>query len=249
MLKSKDRVDQHHESFYTEIARKYHHLRYSGRYGNLFRKLHHEIFDEILSIVPPGRVLEVACGTGHMTELLKSKSLDYIACDLTADMLEQARERLGRTAPLVRTNALQLPFPDASFDVVLSTRFLHLFAPERQELILHEMLRVLKPGGRMIVDFDNFTSRWLLAVPHLIYNLIRYHRLAPEAFYNRIGPVEQLLRKLGLEQLLSQGVAGYHLILPAMFSRESALRLGRAHKHRPWRFLAEQFVTTGLKKA
>lgn len=244
-----DRLDHQHKSFYTDIAGKYHGLRYGGRYGGLFRQLHHETLDALLPSDKGSLVLEVACGTGHTTELLQAKAIDYIACDLTPNMLAQARARLGRSSPLAQANALCLPFAESSFDVVLSTRFLHLFPAERQRLILAEMLRVLKPGGRLVVDFDNHDSRWLLAVPHLVYNLLRYRRLAPDTHYNRIAPTEDMLREMGLHQLTSIGVAGYHLILPAWFSQALALRLGRANRHGAWRLLAEQFVTTGIKRA
>lgn len=248
MTKPPDQADQYHQSFYTDIAGKYHSLRYGGRYGGLFRQLHHEVLDTLLPNGSTARVLEVACGTGHTTELLQAKGNDYIACDLTNGMLEHARERLGATAQLVRTNALRLPFPEASFDVVLSTRFLHLFPVERQRLILAEMLRVLKPEGRLVVDFDNFTSRWLLALPHLFYNLLFYRRLAPDTHYNRIRTTETMLGELGLTHLDSIGVAGYHLVIPSYFSHALALRLGRGHRGKPWRILAEQFVTTGIKQ-
>jgi ubiquinone/menaquinone biosynthesis C-methylase UbiE len=249
MHKPPDQVDEFHKTFYTDIAGKYHGLRYGGRYGGLFRQLHHEILDGLLPSGSTDRVLEIACGTGHTTELLQAKGIDYVACDLTPNMLEQARQRLGSSAPLARANALHLPFPTASFDIVLSTRFLHLFPMERQRLLLAEMLRVLKPGGRMVVDFDNFTSRWVLALPHLLYNLLRYRRMAPDTHYNRIPATEALLLELGLTQPTSIGVAGYHLVIAELLSHAFALRLGRYHRSKPWRILAEQFVTTGTKQA
>lgn len=237
-----------HRNFYTGIAGQYHDLRYGGRYGRLFRALHHEVLGELLASVSPGaRVLEVACGTGHTTELLHRMGVSFIACDLTPRMLERARQRLSGPAPFLIADATRLPFPAGQFDAVISTRFLHLFPVGDQQRILAEMVRVLRPGGRLIVDFDNLVSRWVLAVPHLFYNLIRYQRFAPETVYNRIGQVEGMLAAMGLSDLRSIGIGGYHLILPALLSSQLAMNLGRAHRHRPARAFAEQFVTTGIK--
>lgn len=237
-----------HREFYGGIAREYHRLRYGSRYGRLFRTLHHRVLKSILAELPPeAQVLEVACGTGHSTELLQAMGLDYVACDLTPDMIAQARERLGEPAAFVLANALRLPFADRRFDAAVSTRFLHLFARPGQRQILAEMVRVLRPGGMLVVDFDNFTSRWLLAVPHLFYNLARYRRLAPDTHYNRIAEVEQTLCGLGLGDVRSTGVGGFHLALPALFSERLAERLGSAHRTGPLRCLAEQFVTTGTR--
>lgn len=236
-----------HRAFYSDIAAAYHGLRYETRYGRLFRHLHHQVLRQALAPLPSGAtVLEVACGTGHTTALLQELGLDCVACDLTLPMIHQARARLGG-GRFVAADALRLPYRDGTFQAVVSTRFLHLFRPAEQRQLLREMTRVLMPGGLLVVDFDNFTSRWLLAVPHLVYNLLRYRRFAPEAHYNRIPTVERTLRELSLIEIQSYGVAGYHLILPALFSEGWALRLGAGHRSRPWRFLAEQFVSAGTK--
>ncbi len=243
-----DRTKSPHRQFYGGIAHEYHRLRYGSRYGRLFRTLHHQVLRSILARLPSGaRVLEVACGSGHGTELLQAMGLSYVACDLTPEMIAQARERLDAPAAFVLANALRLPFADGQFDAVVSTRFLHLFERGGQRQILAEMVRVLRPGGTLVVDFDNFTSRWLLAVPHLCYNLVRYRRLAPDTHYNRIAEVEQTLCGLGLRELRSTGVGGFHLALPASFSQRLAERLGAAHRTGALRCLAEQFVTTGTR--
>ncbi len=70
--------------------------------------------------------------------------------DLTPMLLERARENAaiaGVDVDFVEGDAEALPYPDASFDVVLS-QFGHIFAP-RPAVAVKEMLRVLKPGGRV----------------------------------------------------------------------------------------------------
>lgn len=234
--------------FYENEATAYHSSRYSTRYGALFEKLHHESVRDLLAKAPAdGKVLEVACGTGHLTSLLADLGLQFISCDLTPEMMQQAQARVGTRSNFILADAFHLPFPDETFDAVVSSRFLHLFSHVEQKRLLQEMLRVLRPGATLIVDFDNFSSRWLWAIPYLIYNLIRYHRLAPYAVYNRIGRTESLIQRLGVGSLSSIGVGGTHLVFPSLFSRNLALQLGRLHRHGFLRLLSEQFIVSGKK--
>jgi ubiquinone/menaquinone biosynthesis C-methylase UbiE len=97
-------------------------------------------------------VLDVGCGGGHVTAAVAPLSRSVIACDLTPAMLEQA-ERLAAERGLsnVRTQQAdveQLPFADASFDVVLSRYSAHHWPRPQQGL--NECLRVLRPGGLLL---------------------------------------------------------------------------------------------------
>ncbi|HEX5034935.1 MAG TPA: class I SAM-dependent methyltransferase [bacterium] len=101
--------------------------------------------------VKPGqRVLDVACGTGVVAVTAARLGAQVSGIDLTPPLLEQAREN-SRIAEVevdwVEGDAEALPFPDASFDTVLS-QYGHMFAP-RPEVAVAEMLRVLKPGGTL----------------------------------------------------------------------------------------------------
>lgn len=234
--------------FYKRAAAQYHTTRYGTRYGSLFRKLHHHVVTELLRGIPPGsNVLDVACGTGHTTELLAGMNFRLVASDLTPQMMLQARERLRKTGDFVRADAFRLPFQGGSFDAVVSTRFLHLFPYAEQLTLMREMRRVLKPGGLLIVDFDNFTSRWIMAVPYLIYNLLRYRRSAPYAVYNRIRPTERILRDTGFENVYTNGIGGTHLVFAALLSPVLAFRIGLWHRRPPLRIMAEQFIVCGCK--
>jgi SAM-dependent methyltransferase len=96
-------------------------------------------------------VLDVGCGTGIVAITSARQGAKVTGLDLTPELLQQARE----SAPIAgltdmtwkEGDAEVLPFPDAAFDVVLS-QFGHMFAP-RPEVAIGEMLRVLKPGGRI----------------------------------------------------------------------------------------------------
>lgn len=95
-----------------------------------------------------GIVLDVACGTGDMAVSLVERGCTVTGVDISEEMLAIARQK----APIVTfmiADAEHLPFPDASFDAVTCAfgvrNFVHL------EQGLSEMLRVLKPGGRMVI--------------------------------------------------------------------------------------------------
>lgn len=99
-----------------------------------------------------GKVLDVACGTGDMVvELLRTRhaaSLQVTGVDLSKEMMAIAKRKAPQ-AEYRLADVERLPFGDASFDAVTCAfgvrNFVHL------EQGLHEMLRVLKPGGRMVI--------------------------------------------------------------------------------------------------
>lgn len=94
------------------------------------------------------KVLDVGCGTGVAAIPAARSGAQVTAIDLTPELLEKARANAalaGVTVDFREGDAENLPFADATFDVVLS-QFGHIFAP-RPDIATAEMLRVLKPGG------------------------------------------------------------------------------------------------------
>jgi SAM-dependent methyltransferase len=94
---------------------------------------------------PGMSVLEVGCGTGYFTQELARSGADVIAIDVSPELLEIAKANCS--APNVRyeiQNACKLSYPDAVFDSVVGSSVLHHL---EIEAALHEIYRVLKPGG------------------------------------------------------------------------------------------------------
>lgn len=235
------------QSFYQDIAGKYEDTRYGTRYGRLHRLLHYRTLEALLADRSRAdQVLEIACGTGHTSRLLATMGFEHIACDLTPGMMAAAREE-GTSTVFFQADAFSLPIADCSCDVIISTRFLHLFPPAQQISVLREMTRVLKPGGLMVVDFDNLYARWIYVLPHVLYNLLRYRRLAPYSIYNSALRASRMISETGMKVEQVQGVGGWHLILPAMLSQKLAVKLGWWHRRAPLRWLAEQFVVAAHK--
>lgn len=114
-------------------------------------------------------VLDVGCGTGVVAITAARRGASVSGLDLTPALLEHARENATiaacRSIEWTEGDAEQLPYPDKSFDVVLS-QFGHMFAP-RPDVTLAEMRRVLKPGGRIALATwppEHFVGRFFALV-------------------------------------------------------------------------------------
>jgi ubiquinone/menaquinone biosynthesis C-methylase UbiE len=118
------------------------------------------------------RLLDVGCGTGPFSLAARERGARVVSLDLGVTLLIRARSK--GAARVVAGNAVQLPFPDSSFDIVLSSECIeHTEEPERA---LAEMLRVLRPGGLLVVTCPNRVWRWSLVVADL-FDLRPYHGL------------------------------------------------------------------------
>jgi SAM-dependent methyltransferase len=97
-------------------------------------------------IGPGDRVLDVAAGTGNASIPAAQRGAHVTASDLTPELLEAGRRRAGHLSiEWVTADAEQLPFDDASFDVVISSIGV-MFAPHHQAAA-DELVRVCRPGG------------------------------------------------------------------------------------------------------
>jgi ubiquinone/menaquinone biosynthesis C-methylase UbiE len=98
-------------------------------------------------------VLDVACGAAHAAEQAAPRVRQVVGVDLTPALLEVGADRLrvaGITNVLLQEgNAAELPFLDASFDLVMCRGSLHHFADPSGAVA--EMARVCRPGGRVVV--------------------------------------------------------------------------------------------------
>jgi SAM-dependent methyltransferase len=103
---------------------------------------------------PPRAVLDLACGAGRHTAALRRRGLRTLGVDLSLTLLGRMHER---RLPMVAGDMRRLPFAGASFDWVLNffTSFGY-FEQERENFrVLEEIVRVLTPGGRFLIDLLN----------------------------------------------------------------------------------------------
>ncbi len=103
----------------------------------------------LAGVGPGSEVLDIACGPGTVSLIAnEAGAARVVGVDFSTGMLEVARERALGAAGMefIEGNALDLPLPDQSFDVVVSN-FGVIFAPDPARAV-SEMARVLRPGGR-----------------------------------------------------------------------------------------------------
>ena len=107
-------------------------------------------------------VLDVACGTGNLAVIAARNGCITSGLDIASNLIAQARERARQenlSIDYTEGDAEALPYPDASFDLVVSM-FGVMFAP-RPDIIVRELLRVTKPGG--LIALANWTPEGFLA--------------------------------------------------------------------------------------
>jgi ubiquinone/menaquinone biosynthesis C-methylase UbiE len=120
----------------------------------IFDRYARDLVERARPIGASDRILDLGCGTGIVSRILRERlggAANIVGVDVSRPMIEMARS----VAPEIdfrEANAMALPFPDGSFDLVLCQEMLQ-FVPDRLAALL-EVRRVLTPGGRFI------TSAW-----------------------------------------------------------------------------------------
>ena len=94
------------------------------------------------------RLLDAGCGTGHHLAELRKRGYEVAGVDASKEMLRYAREN-NPESEILEADVEEIPFPDESFDIILSIEVLrHL---PRSAKTISEMARLLKPGGYCLV--------------------------------------------------------------------------------------------------
>ncbi len=122
----------------------------AGDYGTFAKYLEPGALEILASwqIAPGSRMLDVGCGAGQIAIPAARAGVQVTGVDIATNLIEQARARAaaeGLLAQFDEGDAEQLPYPDASFDVVVSL-IGAMFAP-RPERVAAELVRVCRPGG------------------------------------------------------------------------------------------------------
>jgi ubiquinone/menaquinone biosynthesis C-methylase UbiE len=171
---------------------------------------------------PAGRILDVGTGTGVAADIALSAVGDggfVVGIDESTGMLRVGR-RARPDVPTVAAQAIDLPFPDGSFDVVIGNFVLAHFT--KYETALFDMLRVLRPGGRIGLTAwadgtDDLSQAWLDAVWSAVPKEVLDPALseaAPwrERFRDREA-LEEALMDAGLRHIRTE-LRQYHFVYP-----------------------------------
>ncbi len=111
--------------------------------------------------IPPGRVLDVGCGSGVYLEELLAMGFEAYGMDISEEMLAVTRSRLSAAVEAGRLHLAQgdvehIPFETGTFDLVTCVGVFGYLL--RDEAALAEILRVLKPGGYLLLNLTNMYS-------------------------------------------------------------------------------------------
>jgi SAM-dependent methyltransferase len=154
------------------------------------------------------RVLELGCGTGTFSGDLAAAFEDLTCIDISPILIEHAHQRL----PGVRfetQDAHRLKFDDASFDLVVGCSVLHHL---EWEVALADVLRVLKPGGRIRFSEPNLLNPQIFLQKNWPWLKKRLGD-SPDEYAFTPGQIESVLRRLGYQQI---GVTAYEFLHPAL---------------------------------
>jgi ubiquinone/menaquinone biosynthesis C-methylase UbiE len=112
------------------------------------------------------RILDVGCGTGLFASRIRERfpRTQVVGLDLSAGMLRQAHCRMSRAGGLhqVQGDSQRLPFASNTFDAITCSHSFHHYP--RQDRVVAEMHRVLRPGGKLLIidgDRDRLWGRFL----------------------------------------------------------------------------------------
>ena len=171
----------------------------SGRWDALRKSFYgDEVRDAVLSaarLLPESTVLDVGAGTGFLTEGAAKIARKVIALDFSEAMMSEARAKLGQgNIEFKIGNVEQIPLPKASVDAVIGNMVLH-HCPS-PEAAVREMVRVLVPGGRLVLSDLQ---------AHSYESLRKEHADLWMGF--KIDYVRMTLQKSGLEGIRVEGLS------------------------------------------
>ncbi|MGJ0204263.1 bifunctional demethylmenaquinone methyltransferase/2-methoxy-6-polyprenyl-1,4-benzoquinol methylase UbiE [Leucobacter sp. gxy201] len=179
---------------------------------------------------PGMRVLDIAAGTGTSSAALAAQGAHVVAADFSEGMLAEGRKRQAGNdrVEFVQADAMDLPFRDDEFDAATISYGLRNIADPRKALA--EMLRVVRPGGRVVINEFSTPPLPFVRVPYQLYG--RYvlprvagliNRKAAEAYEYLNESIEQWpaqeelaewMREVGFERVayrnLTFGIVALH---------------------------------------
>lgn len=135
-----------------EVTDSYDRQRFGGASGARVNAREMEL---VLSMLPDqGRLLDLACGTGRLTQVLVASGRPVVALDSSPAMAAYAA---AAGAPTVIGDAFGAPFADCSFAAIVSLRL--AFHYRELEPLLREMRRLVAPGGNLVFDTCSWSPR------------------------------------------------------------------------------------------
>jgi len=161
MVKIREQSQVQFKEHYEKEAQVYDKVRSTSLMGVLVDRLQVEFIAEEIECLKKEdfKVLEAGCGTGRILIPLAEKGINIYGVDPAINMLAVLKNKIGNknlAVELKEGDIENIPYPDNTFDVVYTMHVLMHMSIHKKAI--SEMYRILKPRGKMIMDFPNKSS-------------------------------------------------------------------------------------------
>lgn len=134
---------------------------YDNSFDGKFVKVMYQSLLEELEKDEKGKLLDVGCGTGNVLCKLVNGKRELFGIDLSENMVEESKKRMGKDADIKVADAEHIPYKDNTFDTLVCNASFHHY-PHPEE-VLREMKRVLKNGGKLLIG-EGYTMQPIRAL-------------------------------------------------------------------------------------
>jgi trans-aconitate methyltransferase len=175
---------------------------------------------DLLDAKPGEHILDLGCGTGHLTDKIAATGATVVGIDKSPEMIQQAREQFAALRfEVMDARELSLPGP---FDAVFSNATLHWV--KEPEKVVAGIARILRTGGRFVAEFGGKgnVAELIAAVQRACRRLVLPTPAADPWYYPSVAEYSTLLERHGLE-----------VTYAALFDRPTPLEDGE-HGLRNW---------------
>lgn len=142
------------------------------------------------NIHPPGRILDVGCGTGYYCSIFHEMGFEPVGIDFSNTAIEKAKEKHPHLEFQV-ADALNLPFEHSSFDVILSYGCSVVSTHDLRKIhdYIRHLMRFIKPGGwLLLIGGSNLTGKRLTTSTWLCHTWEDLLRFVPAGDWRVLGP-------------------------------------------------------------
>lgn len=149
-------IDAEQMSRFEQTADSYDAKHCLSHVGAFFNEIEVHVVKEWALGGSGSRGLDIPCGTARLTISLANCCEGVIAGDISINMLRIAKEKTIRAeitnVTFLQANGRKLPFSENTFDTIICFGFLHIIPNDQKGEFMAEFTRVLKPGGKLILD-------------------------------------------------------------------------------------------------